>query len=183
MNKLKSRLPTRQEILPVFSIILFIDFSWMFYRMFWQVPSWLYYMGIQNILVITAYTLSFALFESILVLGVLLFFSLVFPAKYFRDKFIPLGSAIAVFMGVCAWAIQRKISLLEKVELQQLLLYPLVFLVVLVVLVFAFSYLFDHFKFMPRFISSIADRMVVFAYIYIPLSLLGLVVVIIRNIF
>jgi hypothetical protein len=183
MNKLKSRIPTRQEILPVFSIILFIDFSWMLYRMFWQVPSWLYYLSIPNILVIAAYALSFALFESSLVLGLMIFFSLIFPIRHFRDKFILQGSALAMVIGIGAWLVQRKIGLLEDVELQNLIIYPIGFLIILIVLVFVFSYIFDRFKYISQFITYIADRMTVFAYIYIPLGLLGLAVVLLRNIF
>ena len=84
-SRLRARLPSQNQVFLVFSVIVFVVFSWTLIREFFQVPSWLKYMVLGDILVITAYILAFALFESLLVLGFLLMLSGVFPVKIFRD--------------------------------------------------------------------------------------------------
>ena len=182
-ERLRARLPSKQEVGPVFSTIVFIVFTWTLYRMFYQVPSWLYYMSVWSVLVIAAYVLAFALFESIVILGLMLFFSLVFPARHFKDKFVPQGFTIAVVMGGGAYLLQRKINVIYKLNGWELIIYPIIVLIVALILILTFSFVFDHFRTIKRLVNAVAERLTVFSYIYVPLSLVSLVVVLVRNIF
>jgi hypothetical protein len=178
-----ARLPSRRQVLPVFSVILFVVFSWTLYQMFRQVPSWLYYLNIFNILTISAYVLSFALLESLFMLGLVLVLSLVFPARIFRDQFVSQASAQVLWMSAGALVLQSKIDILPKVDTGILMAAPLVVLACIAVSIILFSWIFARLGFLSRWLGVIAERMVVFSYIYVPLGLVSLVVVILRNLF
>ena len=179
---LESKLPSMQEVLPVLSVIVFIVFTWTLYRMFFQVPSLLFYMRVWDVLIISAYVLAFALFESMVVLGLLLIFSLVFPAKYFKDNFVAQGSTVVLMISMGAVALQRKMKIMYRLDGWELILYPFVLLTAIVFVIFAASYIYDRFKILPRIINTVAERMIVFVLLYVPLSILGLLVVFVRNI-
>jgi ABC-type phosphate/phosphonate transport system permease subunit len=182
LKSLKSRLPTRSEALSVFSIFVFFVFSWTLYRSSWYVPSWLEYLSVWSVLIVVAYVLAFALFESAFMLALVVFFSLFFPRKVFKEKYVLQGSSLAVLISVGAVLLQRKINLVYRLELWQLLAYPLVGLLLCVLLVVLLAFLFDRIPLLSRLVSTVVERMVIFVYIYVPLGLLALLVVLVRNI-
>jgi hypothetical protein len=161
---------------------VFFVFSWALYRTSWYVPSWLESLSIWSVLIIIAYVLSFALFESACLLALVVFFSLFFPLKVFKEKYVLLGSSLAVLLSVGAVLVQRKINLVYRLELWQLWSYPLVGLLASVLLVVLLAFLFNHFPLLGRLVNAVVDRMVIFVYIYVPLGLLALLVVLVRNI-
>ena len=182
-HNIRSKLPTRQEIIPVFSSIAFIFFSWSLYRMFWKVPSWLYYLNIKEVLILAAYVLAFALFESLVALGFIVLLCMFLPTRRFKDKFAIQGSTAALLIGAGAVALQRKIGVIYDLEAWQILAYPALALALLVGLILAASYIYDRFQPLARLASALAERMTVFAFIYAPLGLIAAVVVLLRNIF
>jgi hypothetical protein len=181
-ERIEQKLPSRQEVLPVFSVIVFIVFTWSLYRMFFQVPSLLFYMRVWDVLIISAYVLAFALFESMVVLGLLVIFSLVIPTKYFKEKFVAQSSTVVLMITLGAVALQRKMNIMYRLDGWELILYPFVILAAIIFVIFAASYIYDRFKILPRIINTVAERMIVFVLLYVPLSILGLLVVFVRNI-
>jgi hypothetical protein len=165
----------------VFSIVVFIDFTWMLYRFFYQVPSWLGYLKIWGVLVIAAYALSFALIESLIYMGFIVLLSLVFPARYMKEKFVVQGTTLAAAIGAGAVLLQRKINIISNLEVWQILVFALAFLILLALLILVSSLLFERFRAVARLVYAAADRMTVFTYLYVFLGLLGLVVVVLRN--
>jgi hypothetical protein len=182
LDSLKSRLPTRSETVSVFSIFVFFVFSWALYRTAWYIPSWLEYLTIWNVLVIIAYVLASSLIESAIMLGLVVLFSLFFPKKIFKVNYVLLGSSLAVLLSLGAFLVQRKINLVYRLEFWQLVVYPLVGLLLSFLFVWLLSFLFDRFPRLSRLVTAVVDRMVVFVYIYVPLGLLALLVVLVRNI-
>jgi hypothetical protein len=180
-SSFKAKLPSRQEALVVFSVIVFIVFSWTLYRVFWWVPSWLEYLSVWNILIIVAYVLAFALFESLTMMGLIVILGLLFPKQTFKDQFIVQGSAISATLGVIAFLVQRKVSLIYKLELWQTLAYPTLILIGAVILVPMLSFIFKRFNLLSRLALAAAERMTIFAYLYVPLGLIGVLVVVARN--
>ena len=178
---LLARLPSRQQVFPVFSVTVFVVFSWTLYQEFFQVPSWLKYMTVGEILVITAYALAFALVESLVITGLLLILSLVLPVKVYRDKFIPQGSILVLIAGLIAILLQENMSEVYHLKIIQLTTYPIIGMLGTVVMIFVLSWIFDRLGVLTRLIQSVAERMTVFSYIYVPLSVVSLVIVILRN--
>lgn len=180
-NKLKTKLPSRHEALAVFSVIVFIVFSWALYRTFWWMPSWLEYLSIWSTLVIIAYVMAFSLFESLAMMGLMVLLGLLFPRRAFKDQFIVQGSALSATLGLGAFLIQRDVGVIYKLELEQTFLYPALILVGVILVVYFSSFLFRRIPKLSRLALAVAERMTVFVYLYVPLGLIGLLVVAARN--
>lgn len=185
--KLSSRLPSTQQIWPVFSTIVFIIFTWMLYNFFFQIPSWLFYMKAAEILILLAYVMSYSLIESLLVLAFVLLLCMIFPASYFKNQFDALGSIQVFIISAIFYILRQRMGTFSKLEVENqinvLVATLLSILVGLVLSVIIVSKIFERFPVLSRWTSSLANRMIIFSYIYVPLGLLGLLVVIIRNIF
>ena len=176
----KSRSPSRQEIFPVFSIILFITFTWSLYVMFWTLPSWLGDMNIWRILELSAYILSFTLIESLILLFGMLLLTLLLPSGLFKNWFVPTGSVLVIVFGIGAYLAQPHLGELRAVRNLYLLGMPLLFIVTVLLLVSLLSKLFEHFQKAAGLVSAFADRMTVFSYLYLPLGLLSLVITVLN---
>jgi len=183
MQKLKAKIPLRKEILAVFSTAVFISFSWSIYRMFFQVPSWVFYLTLNDILWISAYVVGFALLESALLLGFMLLLSILFPQKHFMSKFVAQSTLILLVLTIGALLYQQNIGMLKWWGWLELLIFILAFIASLTLLIISFSFLFDRLARLKGLIEAIADRLTVFSLIYIPLGVLGLIVMLFRNLF
>jgi hypothetical protein len=178
---LRRRLPARREILPVFAVIVFFVFSWSLYRFIYWMPSWLYYLSLGDVMWLGWYVLSYCLVESLVMLGLLLLLCLLLPGWVLREQFVPLGASVAGLSSVAAFLMQRKMGLLLRVETEVLILAPLVVLAVLLLFIFIFAWLLRKLPILGSLLSALAERMTVFLYIYVPLGLIGAVVVLARN--
>jgi hypothetical protein len=116
-------------------------------------------------------------------MGLMVFLSLLLPARVFKAQFVAQASAVFSIIVLGAVALQRNLALFNKLALIELIAYPLLFFTLVIILAFVFSFLFKRFSALPALINTLADRMIVFSYIYIPLGLFSLAVVIFRNIF
>ena len=181
-TRIRLKLPTRNEALPVFSTILFIVFSWMFFQFFIQVPSWIFYMDAQKLLVMFTYVVSFSLAESLILMGFVVFLDLVFPRRMFKEQFIAQGTVQVLIISIITYFIRQRIELFEKLEIVKLLTIPVVALAVILLSVLLSAMIFKRFEKAPRLIESLADRMTIFAYLYLPLGVASLAVVVLRNI-
>lgn len=114
--------------------------------------------------------------------GLLVMFSLLFPRHLFKDQFIVIGSSLAALTSIGAVLLQRKINLVYRLEVWQILVYPFVFLVTIGLSVWALAFLFERIPLLSRIVATIAERMTGFLYLYVPLGVAGLMVVLARNI-
>ena len=181
MDPIRRSPPDRWEMLPVFGIFCFFCFSWSLYRLFWYIPSWMEYLSIWKVLIIICYVLAFALIESLVMALLTTLFLKVFPKKVINNRFVLIASSLSVLVSLAAFLLQRKISLVYRLEIWQILLYALIFLLLLVGGVFLMGLILDRQPKISRFGADLVERMTIFAYIYVPLGLIGLIVVILRN--
>ena len=152
--------------------------------MFWTMPSWLNFLKVWNLLPIVAYVLAFALIESFFVLSALLLLAFLLPGKLLRDKIIPQGSFIIFLLMIDTLLLHTFTKLAYKWSSREVLIYAWLILAAAVISSLVISYYLIHrLTAFERFFTSIAERMNIFLYLYIPLGILGLMVVIIRNIF
>jgi hypothetical protein len=154
MNKLKSKLPLRKEVLAVFSTAVFISFTWSIYRMFFQVPSWVFYLTLNDILWISAYVVGFALLESAFLLGFMILLSVLYPAKHFKSKFVAQSTLLLLVLTIGALLYQQHIGMLKWWGWLELLIFILAFFSSLTVLVFTFSFLFDRLTRLKRLMEA-----------------------------
>lgn len=150
--------------------------------MFYHLPSWAYYLQIYEILILASYVLMTALAESLVMVGLVCLVSLVLPERLFRKHFVPQGALLALAWSLGAFLVQRKVAILLDLELWQVISYSLGVLVLSLLFSIMSGWIINRFPIIDRMLSSLADRMVVFTMIYVPLSILGWVVVLIRNI-
>ena len=181
-NFIQKKTPSIQELLSILSLCLLMISSYTLYRLFWHVPSWLYYLNLYDVLIITAYSLSYVLFESLACCIFLIILSLVLPIQLLKNKFIVQGYTITIYMGAIAFAIQRKMRIIYSLNIQELSLYPLLFFLSILIVTVISSFIFDRLEFMEKLIQNIADRVTVFLYIYLPICVICSFIVIFRNI-
>ncbi len=168
----------------MFSVIVLINFSWSIGRIFYFLPSWLYFMTILEILPVLAYVLGFALLESLFILFVILGLAFVLPGKLLREKFVPQGSLIAILFGAAALGLHAVVSRAYGWSPVQIKIFSPLIVAAVVGIALLVSYLFVHMiASLEKVFTALADRVTIFLYIYLPLGVLGLVVVIIRNLF
>lgn len=180
---LKSKFPDRSEALQVFSVILFLVFSWAIYMIFYVLPAWLMEMTAVEILTVCAYVFSFALLESLFVLGGMALLSLALPARIFKQKFVPQGSLLTILLGAAAYLIHPRTAELIQFRLLYLALTPLIVLAGIIILTFFLAFLFERLPGLMRAVTALAERMTIFVYIYLPLGVLSLFVVFLRLLF
>lgn len=183
METTPSRMPRRGELLPVYSTLLFLSGSWALYRFAWYLPSWMEYLSVPSLLVMAAYTLGYVLLESAVMLGLVVLVSLAFPRSVFRSQFVAVGCTLALALGAGAVLVQRRVSIIYDWEIWQVAAYSAAVLVGVVLLILLVAWLYRRFPRLLSLVNSLAERMTIFAYLYVPLGIIGLAVVIIRNLF
>jgi hypothetical protein len=135
------------------------------------------YYGVLEIASIFLYVMAFALLESAVITGGLAGLSMILPGKWLREGLAYKG-LLAVLVGSSA-SIMYQAVLGEALPSRESYLYwigaPLIVLAGLILLCHKLPRL-------GQILSTIAERFTVFAYLYLPLGILGLIVVLARNI-
>ncbi len=177
MTAVLRRFPSMPQIIPVFSVIVLIVYTWTLMWFFWEVPSWLYYLRLDEILVLLAYAFATNLAESVVVLCAPLLLAAVLPKKWFLDVFVPRGAAVSIA------GLGFMIYLAERFSDKDA--YPTFWLKIPTVLVVgaviaALAYLCGRVGPLRKLLEALADRASIFAYVLTPLSLIAALVVGIR---
>jgi hypothetical protein len=180
MNTILNRFPNFSAIIPVYAVISFPIFSWTTIVWFWKLPYWLNFLTAGEIGSIFSYSMVAAFFESMVVISFLLLLCFILPARIFRDRFVVRGTWLALgltvaFLGSGVWRGFLGFSYIQF----SLLSWSLASLLVILVFTIAAA----RFRFMARVAEWLSDRLIVFLYILIPVSMLSIIVVFIRNIF
>ena len=175
----KDRLPSRAAILQVYAIIALMIYGWTIGAFFWKFPSWLFFLTVGDILVLFAYAMVSALFESLILLGILLLVCLLLPAAWMRDSFATRGTSAAVFGIGFLMAITVRFTADIYSWISDLPLWLLAGLAATVLFTFASARV----RAAVRAAAWISDRAVVLLFLFTPVSLVSLVVVLYRNLF
>ncbi len=173
----KSRVPSSKQILTVYSFVLFIAAGWSIYSFLFNLPSSLYYFNTFQIISVFSYVMAFTLFESILVLLALVAIGIVLPGKWFRDCFTYSGPLVILVGGVASVRLQDSMRT-GIPPLRWVAVGALLVLIACVVLI----WLFHKVTALQKIFLKVVEQFVIFAYIYVPLGLLGMVIVLVRNV-
>jgi len=149
--------------------------------MLFQIPSWLYSHSKTGIFFLAAYVFTVALIESLLLFGFVLLVSLILPRRIFRDQFIAQGSLMVIACTI--WALILKFQS-ESSGLRNLLevsAWILIFILSLLLIAVVSSFLMQRYQRSKSVLEAIADRMIIFAWIYVPVGLVSLAIVLVRN--
>jgi hypothetical protein len=174
---LQKRLPTRRDALFLFLISAFPIHFWAIVNLLRNIPALILRLSVTELIGVTAYTLVFALFESVLLLIVLIIISLVLPATYFKDKIVVRGFILVIFTS--SWITPVLLDwYVLSVHQQCHLLWTILYFSILILLHF---WLERRKNLEPR-IYAIAKGVVTLSAIYVCFDAMSVVIVIIRNI-
>ena len=178
MNSILKRFPKRSATLPVFAVIAVPIFGWTLLSWLWKLPSWMNFLTPGEIGAIFFYATLTAFVESLLVLAALLLLCFFLPSQSYRDHFVVRGTWLAagLTLAILGNGVWRGLTRFTYIEVS-LLLWSVVTLVVIAIL----TILSTRVRMMARAAEWISDRLIVFLYILIPLSILSMLVVFVRN--
>jgi hypothetical protein len=178
------RFPAKSEIGSVFSVILFVVYSYAIYRMVWYIPSWLGYLSAWDIVIIGAYSLVMGMFEILCILAVLLGVAFVLPARVYRANFAAQSLLILSVAVACALVAQERLfRYVPAWDFRQFITNMLMTAVAACLLVLVSYFLVASLKGLRVMLTNLSERFTVFLYVYLPLFGIALIVVVLRNIF
>jgi hypothetical protein len=170
------RFPTLRENVQVYAVVAVPVYAWTILWLFWELPSWLNFLTLDEVLPIFAYALTTNLLESLLILAGLNFFCFVLPKHWFQDSFVA-RSLLFILPGLgylmyYASLFGKEVDPPSALSLSL----PVVFVALLLLSLFLSRILR-----LKNLAETVADRLTVFLYLLIPLSLLSVVFVLARN--
>jgi len=172
------RLPGLAQIAPVYAVVVMFIYGWTILRFLWKVPSWSYYLSAFEFLSILAYALVVDLLESLAILGLLVLGAALLPRRWLSDVFVSRGTACAAIglglLAVCSGSLQT--DALTPLPTTVLRFWPAALAFLLAAAFYAGGA--SRFR---SLIENLAERAVVFLFLSIPLSLMALIVVVVRN--
>ncbi len=167
-------MPSRAQLAQVFAVIVLMVYSWTIFWFTYKVPSWLYFLNVGEIMTVFSYSLATNLAESLLVLCGPLGLSLVLPRKWFRDMFVARGGALSI--AGLAYMMYVASQFTSKDGYPSLTLKPWS-VALAAVLIVALVYVVGRIGLIRRIVEVIADQATIFLYIYIPLSIIAVLIV------
>ncbi len=177
MSCLLKRLPGWSEILPVYAVIAFIVYAWALLWFFWQLPGWLFYLNLNDVLSALTYVLATNLAESLLVLCGTVALALILPRRWFRDVFVARGASLCIAtLGYMMFLANR---FQDKMAYPALPLAAWTVPVTLLAIALA-VYLGGRVAVVRRSVEVIAERATVFLYVLLPASVLSAIAISIR---
>jgi hypothetical protein len=176
--KIKNFLPESRQIFLVFGVALFIVHSWSIHTFLYNIPSFILYMNIGQIVGVFAYMMAFALLESLLVMGLLLFVSAILPRAWYRDKFVSKGFLTILVSAALAIAIRLSLGNLYP-GIEELYGKVLIAGLVLIGSILAVHY----YQPLQKVLEFLAEQISIMTYLYLPIGIISVVVVLARNIF
>lgn len=172
-----NRFPSLQENIQVYAVIAGFLYTWTILRLFWELPSWLKFLTVGELVPLFAYALSTDLLESLLVLAGLNLACFLLPRGWFRISFIP-GSFLLVVFGLGYLIYFFSAFEKEAVHPSGLWLWSIAFYVLLI----PFSLFAGRIAGVKNLAELISDRLIVFLYLIVPFSLLSVLFIAFRNI-
>ncbi|MGC1377326.1 MAG: hypothetical protein WA821_13935 [Anaerolineales bacterium] len=170
------RIPNLRQIAPVYAVIVLMLYGWTILWFLWKLPSWLFFMTVPEILEVFAFAMVNTFLESLVVLSAPVLLSLALPGKWFHEMFVVRGASF-VFLSLgylMFFAFQFQEETYPKLLL---FLTPGVFVVIFCLVYFAGKSVL-----VRRVIESFADRAVIFLYLLIPISVIAVLFIILRQI-
>ena len=163
-------------MISVLAIAVFVCFTWTFVGFFNKLSSFILYFTPAEIANILAFMMAFALLESLAATGLLVLLSAILPSSWLKEGFAFKGFVILLVATLTAILFQK--ALRDYFPSPQMLLtytvLPLLVIVLLIRLV----------KSQPKIqniLLSVQDRILIMLFIYIPIGVIGLMVVMARD--
>ena len=164
--------------MPVYAIIVLMIYGWTILKFNYNLPGWLYYLNLGEIMSVFAYSMVTNLLASLVVLVGVVVAGFLLPRKLFSDAFIARGAALSVLVLGLMMYIANQFKTKDYYPAEIIRWSPA--LLVLIVLV---VYIIGRLQFARKALEFFADRAIIFLYISIPVSIVSLIAVLLQNIF
>ncbi len=177
---LRNKLPAAGQIAQVFAVTSLMIYGWTTYGFLKRLPSWLYYLNFGEILSNFAYGAVFDFAEALLFIAALLVLNLILPRRLFMDRFVARGSLFSVL--ALGYLIYVALALGNSKAFQ----FPaglFAWAPVVLLGLFVCALILPRVDAVRRVAEDFADRAVIFLYILMPLTGLGLLVFLYNNLF
>lgn len=164
---------SRDDLILLFVYTAFPIHIWTIVNMLKDVPSWALYMRYWELVSTVAYTLVFALFETLVVFTPIILIGLVIPKRWVSKVFVPWAGVMLIEGAIAAIAFQEIIVTYgpKKMTLAVILLAMALSTVIVI-----WS------QKLREIVRVVAQRFSILAFLYIFFDLVGLVIVIMRNV-
>ena len=174
-------MPEKRNIVTVLAVAMFLVYTWTLFTSFWKLPSWLFFLQVGEILSIYAYAFVVNFVESILLLLLVLAPAVLLPRPLWTDTFISKAlTLILILLGSAT----LHISLYRTPDTRPIFVHgQLLWWVVTLLLALLLTWMAGRVNWIRTGLENIADRFVVFIYIYLPLTALAFIVVVARIFF
>jgi len=180
MAFLRNRFPKLQQTVAVFAITSMLIYGWTTYRFLQKLPSWLYYLNFQEIFSNYSYTVVFNFVECLIFVSAIILLNFILPKKIFMDMFVARGSLLSLF-GV-GYLIYLAIAIGDSKATQ----FPwelFGFAKYIVPVIVVASILMPLVTPIRKALETFAENATIFLYLLLPLSAVGLIVVVANNLF
>ena len=174
---LNNRLPKFQSLVPVYAVIVFMVYTWTIYAFIRFLPYWLNFLNMSEILAIFSYAMLSDCLESLGILFLLSVSCVILPAGFLRNTFVVRGSVIATCLLGAGMVYVATIPKTSPAPLISYILWSLAVLAAAIFLAFVAAKI----RFVVSAMEWLSNNMIIFLYIYIPITALSLLNVIFRN--
>ena len=176
------RFPSPGEIIQAFAFIAFLVYGRILYFFAWKLPSWLVNLKLGEIFSVLSYSLVFAFLECLGLTLILLAICFVLPSKWFRNEFVARSTwLIIVWLVSIMIYFARMSSLGTDLGLTVVdYMYPWIIVTLGIAALAGFAS--TRIRVMRTAALWFADRAIIFLFIFLPASLIGLIVMVFRNI-
>jgi hypothetical protein len=175
--RVKEQFPTWDKVLPVYAVITFVIYGWSLYWFLHELPAWLHYLQLTEIISLYSYVLMVNFLESLLILFFLLILCVALPQNWLFDKFIYRGSALSLFIITYMIAMIVRRSQIMEFSTNMVKWFPVILIIALLFIIAV-----EKFSFIKKSVEGFADRATIFLYINIPASIMAIVFIMIRAI-
>jgi len=184
---LGKRMPASAEVRAVFSVVVFAVYSWSIRGFLFNTSSFLMYHSLSFIAAVFFYMMAFALLECVLVTGFLVIVSMILPSGWLRQGFAYKGFLVILVtaIGMIEYQNYYTIDFVgNMMHNSYSFLQPiLIGLLISIAALGGLLVLFGRVERLQKLLVALVERFKIFNYVYLPLGLLGFVVVLVRNLF
>src|SRR6266498_338118 len=175
-NFIGNRFPHRSEIIAVFGVAVFACFSWTIIGFFNKLSSFTLYFTLGEIATIFVYMMAFALLESLTVTASIVLLSVILPTSWLKEGFAVKGFVFLIVATGAAILFQKELKdhFPSTLTLLAGSVLPLLLSAFLIIIVRSIPKV-------QNILLNVQDRMVIMLFIYVPIGLLSLLVVMYRN--
>lgn len=169
---------TRKSLLSLFAVCAIPIYIWSIYNLLHEVPAWVLRMSVWDLVGIIAYVQAFTLFESFVVFLFLFLLSMITPLRRNENRFlaqITLAFSLISALIIVAHFNYNIISMWGMKEFLPVLLLSFTLIGGSILIV-------KRFRKLEEVILKILERLVVLSILYIFSGLIGVMIIIIRNI-